>query len=194
MADKKMEAIKRGFAGILGCQVVEGREQQGHQSQGQGKGDQGVEHRLAQELAEDVRAAGAGDLAHPYLAGAVAGAKLGPAVLHSTLGRHAARAIRAAMIAELALGHWEKLVGNIGSGDTEILLPNQPNMVLELESEGGDIQLDIDAPDEIVERNETRIRLKVGAGGPEFKVWAKDGDITVSTVKERFWLPAQPAE
>jgi hydrogenase large subunit len=56
-------------------------------------------------------------------AGAVAGAKLGPGVLQSTLGRHAARAIRAAMIAEVALGNWERLVGNIGSGDTEIFTP-----------------------------------------------------------------------
>ncbi len=56
-------------------------------------------------------------------AGAVAGAKLGPGVLHSTLGRHAARAIRCAMIAEAALGHWERLVANIGTGDTEIFTP-----------------------------------------------------------------------
>ncbi len=56
-------------------------------------------------------------------AGKVAGAKLGPGVLHSTLGRHAARAIRAAVIAETALKHWGLLVNNIGSGDTTSFTP-----------------------------------------------------------------------
>jgi hydrogenase large subunit len=56
-------------------------------------------------------------------AGSVAGAKLGPAVLHSTLGRHAARAIRCAVLAELALKHWDLLVNNIASGDTDIFTP-----------------------------------------------------------------------
>jgi hydrogenase large subunit len=40
--------------------------------------------------------------------------------LHSTLGRHLARAVRCAVIADLALKHWELLVANIASGDTEI--------------------------------------------------------------------------
>jgi hydrogenase large subunit len=57
------------------------------------------------------------------VAGSVAGAKLTPAVLHSTLGRHAARAIRARVIAHQALSHWEALLGNIASGDTEIFTP-----------------------------------------------------------------------
>ena len=57
------------------------------------------------------------------VAGSVAGAKLTPAVLHSTLGRHAARAIRARVIAHLAMGQWEALVANIGNGDTEIFTP-----------------------------------------------------------------------
>ena len=39
-------------------------------------------------------------------------------MLHSTLGRHAARAIRAAMLAELAQKHWQLLVDNIAKGDT----------------------------------------------------------------------------
>jgi hydrogenase large subunit len=56
-------------------------------------------------------------------AGSIAGAKLGPAVLHSTLGRHAARAIRCAVMAELALKHWDLLVANIASGDTDIFTP-----------------------------------------------------------------------
>ncbi len=40
-----------------------------------------------------------------------------PEMLHSTLGRHAARAIRAAMLAELAQKHWQLLVDNIAKGD-----------------------------------------------------------------------------
>jgi len=54
------------------------------------------------------------------VAGSVAGAKLGPAVLHSTIGRHAARAIRTAVLGELALKHWKLLVENVGKGDTAV--------------------------------------------------------------------------
>jgi len=57
------------------------------------------------------------------LASSVAKTRLSPAILHSTLGRHAARAIRAAMMAELALKHWDLLVANIASGDTDIFVP-----------------------------------------------------------------------
>jgi hydrogenase large subunit len=57
------------------------------------------------------------------LAGAVAGVKLTPAVLHSTLGRHAARVIRARVIANQIMGQWEALVTNIGNGDTDIFTP-----------------------------------------------------------------------
>jgi hydrogenase large subunit len=53
-------------------------------------------------------------------AGAVAGAKLGPEVLHSTLGRHAARMIRTCVLSELAQKHWKLLAENIGRGDTAI--------------------------------------------------------------------------
>jgi hydrogenase large subunit len=55
-------------------------------------------------------------------AGKIAGVKLTPAVLHSTLGRHGARAIRAAALSELALKHWKLLVENIGKGDTAIFV------------------------------------------------------------------------
>jgi len=55
---------------------------------------------------------------------AVAGVQVGPAVLHSTIGRHGARAIRAAMMADLALKHWQLLVDNIGKGDLTIF--NKP--------------------------------------------------------------------
>jgi hydrogenase large subunit len=50
-------------------------------------------------------------------ASAIAGVQLTPAVLHSTLGRHLARAIRAAVISDLALKHWQLLVDNIAKGD-----------------------------------------------------------------------------
>ncbi len=49
---------------------------------------------------------------------AISGKKVGPEVLHSTLGRHAARAIRTAVMADLALQQWELLVNNITKGDT----------------------------------------------------------------------------
>ncbi|HYG70495.1 MAG TPA: nickel-dependent hydrogenase large subunit, partial [Anaeromyxobacteraceae bacterium] len=54
------------------------------------------------------------------VASSLAGTKLGPGVLQSTLGRHAARAIRAAVLSELALKHWNLLVENVGKGDTAI--------------------------------------------------------------------------
>jgi hydrogenase large subunit len=57
-------------------------------------------------------------------AGKVAGVSLTPAVLHSTLGRHAARMIRTAVISELADQHWNLLAENIGKGDTTIF--NEP--------------------------------------------------------------------
>ncbi len=53
-------------------------------------------------------------------AGELAGAKLTPAVLHSTIGRHAARCIRAVVLSDLALEHWGLLANNIASGDTDI--------------------------------------------------------------------------
>jgi hydrogenase large subunit len=40
--------------------------------------------------------------------------------LQSTMGRHVARAIRCAMLSELAQKHWEYLVTNISSGDTAV--------------------------------------------------------------------------
>ncbi|CAG0909921.1 unnamed protein product, partial [Cyprideis torosa] len=54
---------------------------------------------------------------------AIAGQKVGPEILHSTLGRHAARAVRCSMMAELALKHWNLLVDNIATGDLEIFNP-----------------------------------------------------------------------
>jgi len=56
-------------------------------------------------------------------ASSIAGVKLGPGVAHSTLGRHLARAVRCAVIAEAAGKHWGLLAENIGSGDTDIFNP-----------------------------------------------------------------------
>ena len=57
-------------------------------------------------------------------AGSIAKVKLAPGVLESTLGRHAARAVRCAVIAEIALQQWQLLIDNIGKGDVAIF--NQP--------------------------------------------------------------------
>lgn len=60
-----------------------------------------------------------------FLAGVskVAGVKVGPEILHGTIGRHAARAVRAGMMADLTLKHWNLLVENIGKLDYEIYTP-----------------------------------------------------------------------
>ncbi|MBT4088103.1 MAG: nickel-dependent hydrogenase large subunit [Deltaproteobacteria bacterium] len=50
---------------------------------------------------------------------AVSGKKIPLAALHSTIGRHAARAIRCAVVNEMALEHWGMLVENLGKGNTE---------------------------------------------------------------------------
>ncbi len=62
------------------------------------------------------------------LAGSVAKAKLGQAVLQSTVGRIAARSIRAAVMSSLALKHWKLLVENIGKGDTAIFNDPMPKL------------------------------------------------------------------
>jgi hydrogenase large subunit len=51
------------------------------------------------------------------LASSIAGTQVGPAALHSTLGRHLARAIRAKVMSDLAEKHWGLLAENIGKGD-----------------------------------------------------------------------------
>ncbi|MHC4957704.1 MAG: nickel-dependent hydrogenase large subunit [Planctomycetota bacterium] len=54
---------------------------------------------------------------------AIAGQKIPLAGLHSTLGRHLARAVRTAVITEQAQKHWRLLADNIGKGDTDIFNP-----------------------------------------------------------------------
>ncbi|MEN8005901.1 MAG: nickel-dependent hydrogenase large subunit [Candidatus Krumholzibacteriota bacterium] len=58
------------------------------------------------------------------LAGSVAGIPIKVEMLHSTLGRHLARAVRTAVICEKAQEHWKLLVDNIASGDTDTF--NEP--------------------------------------------------------------------
>ena len=57
------------------------------------------------------------------LASTLAKTKLPLSALHSTLGRIGARAIRTAVLGELAVKHWEMLVGNIGKGDLAYFTP-----------------------------------------------------------------------
>ena len=58
------------------------------------------------------------------MAGAVAGAEIPVAALHSTIGRHAARAVRTAVLHETLGNQWNLLMENIGKGDYATF--NQP--------------------------------------------------------------------
>ncbi len=51
-------------------------------------------------------------------AGEVAGSPLPLAALHSTIGRHAARAVRCAVLHEELEAGWHRLIGNLERGDT----------------------------------------------------------------------------
>ncbi len=51
------------------------------------------------------------------MAGKVAGAQIPVAALHSTIGRHAARAVRTAVFYESLQNQWQLLVNNIAKGD-----------------------------------------------------------------------------
>ncbi|MBU0682555.1 MAG: nickel-dependent hydrogenase large subunit [Proteobacteria bacterium] len=50
-------------------------------------------------------------------AGSLAGTKLGLGTLHSTIGRHAARAVRTGVLHEVINTEWAALMANIGKGD-----------------------------------------------------------------------------
>ncbi len=50
----------------------------------------------------------------------LAGAKVGPEALHSTIGRHAARAVRCAVLYDEATTQWQALMDNIAKGDLGI--------------------------------------------------------------------------
>ncbi|MGE5503138.1 MAG: nickel-dependent hydrogenase large subunit [Actinomycetota bacterium] len=49
----------------------------------------------------------------------LAGAKVGIGALHSTIGRHAARAVRCAVMMDILQQNWQMLIDNIGKGDTK---------------------------------------------------------------------------
>jgi hydrogenase large subunit len=53
------------------------------------------------------------------IAGSVAGTKVGVGVLHSTLGRHGARAVRASLLLEVLKKNYDLLIENIAKGDME---------------------------------------------------------------------------
>ena len=57
-------------------------------------------------------------------ASAIAGTKIPLAALHSTLGRHLARAVRCGILNDASHEQWDLLVQNIASGDTDIF--NKP--------------------------------------------------------------------
>ncbi len=59
------------------------------------------------------------------IAGQVAGSKIPLNALHSTIGRHAARAVRCAVLNDTLSDLWQALVDNIGKGDYEVFNPPQ---------------------------------------------------------------------
>lgn len=66
----------------------------------------------------------------------IVGDKVGLQVLQSTPGRHLGRAIRASMLADLALKHLNLLIENIGAGDMEIYPYKNPPRFPEGEIKG----------------------------------------------------------
>jgi len=57
------------------------------------------------------------------IASQIAGTKIGLEALHSTIGRHAARAVRAAVLTDTMDQLWTALVENIGKGDYDTFNP-----------------------------------------------------------------------
>jgi len=57
------------------------------------------------------------------VAGNIAGMQIPLSALHSTIGRHAARAVRAAVLTDTLPTLWQDLVDNLGRGDQEIFNP-----------------------------------------------------------------------
>jgi hydrogenase large subunit len=53
----------------------------------------------------------------------IAGTQVGPQALHSTIGRHAARAVRAAVLYDELNTQWQALVDNIAKGDVKTFTP-----------------------------------------------------------------------
>ncbi|MCF8030052.1 MAG: nickel-dependent hydrogenase large subunit [Desulfohalobiaceae bacterium] len=57
------------------------------------------------------------------VAGNIAGMQIPLSALHSTIGRHAARAVRAAVLTDTLPTLWQDLVENLGKGDTQTFNP-----------------------------------------------------------------------
>jgi hydrogenase large subunit len=57
------------------------------------------------------------------VAGNIAGTQIPLSALHSTIGRHAARAVRAAVLTDTLPTLWQGLVDNLGKGDQETFNP-----------------------------------------------------------------------
>jgi hydrogenase large subunit len=57
------------------------------------------------------------------VASSIAKVNLNPTMLHSTLGRHLARAVRTAVLAELGMKHWTLFAENLGRGDFTSFTP-----------------------------------------------------------------------
>ena len=60
-------------------------------------------------------------------AGAVAGAEIPVAALHSTIGRHAARAVRTAVLHDILINQYNLLIENIGKGDYNTFNSSEPS-------------------------------------------------------------------
>jgi DUF4097 and DUF4098 domain-containing protein YvlB len=67
------------------------------------------------------------------------------------------------------------------SGDVSIALGSDADLILELASEeGGDIDVDVDFPHEVLEQREGYMKVKFGAGSRTLKVSTDSADIDVS--------------
>jgi DUF4097 and DUF4098 domain-containing protein YvlB len=72
------------------------------------------------------------------------------------------------------------------SGDIAIALGSDADLVLELAcEEGGDIDVDVDSPHEIVEQREGYMKVKFGAGSQVLKARTCSADIDVSEAEEK---------
>jgi len=71
------------------------------------------------------------------------------------------------------------------SGDIHIALARNADLVLELATEGGDIEVDPDLPHEVLEEREGFMKVKFGAGSRTLKVNTHSADIDVSAVEEQ---------
>jgi DUF4097 and DUF4098 domain-containing protein YvlB len=72
---------------------------------------------------------------------------------------------------------WGEVAGK--SGDVTLLVRPDADLLLELETEDGEIDVDLEAAHETVESTDQRRQVKLGAGSKTLKVRTVSGDITV---------------